>query len=188
MRTVIFVGSRDHQGRTGRAVAALDAGLREGGAEVEQVWLLETNLMMCVQRNQDGFGQCLEKGVCKLEDDFAMLVEKLRAADLAVFATPVYWGEMSEIIRAFIDRLRRICLHEDGKRGIKGKPAVAVCVAGGGGGGAPNSVNLMQRVLSHCELDVLDVIPARRQNLELKLEVLKVTGRWLARNAAPAAK
>mgnify|MGYP001591578214 CR=1 FL=1 len=185
MRTVIFVGSRDHQGRTGRAVAALDAGLREGGAEVEQVWLLERHLRMSVKRNPDGFGQCLEQGVCKLDDEFGALVEKLRAADLVVFATPVYWGEMSEILRAFIDRLRRICLHEEGKRGIAGKQAVAVCVAGGGGGGAPNSVNLMQRVLSHCELDGLDVIPARRQNLDLKLDVLRLTGRWLAGHVAP---
>jgi multimeric flavodoxin WrbA len=123
---------------------------------------------------------CLEEGWCKLEDGFSHLVEELRAADLVCFVTPVYWGDLSECMRSFLDRLRRIGLHENGKRGVRGKRAIGVCVAGGQGGGAPNCANSLQRVLSHCEFDVVDMIPARKQNLEHKLEVLRMTGAWLA--------
>jgi multimeric flavodoxin WrbA len=181
LKVLIFVGSRNHEGHTGRAVTALIEGFRKGGVEPEPIWLLEKNIQMCIQRGQDGFGDCLDKGVCRIEDDFEGLVQKLREADLAVFATPVYWGDLSEIIRAFLDRLRRICLHDEGKKGIAGKPAVGICVASGGGGGAPNSANSLQRVLGHCDFDVLDMIPARKQNFDLKLDVFRLTGEWLAR-------
>jgi len=167
-------------GRTAQAAGALREGLAEGGADVEVIMLTELKIEHCRQEGQDGWGKCLAEGRCSLEDGFAGLVEKVRQADLAVFATPVYWGDLSESMRAFLDRLRRICVNEDGRKGIKGKPAAGICVAGGGGGGSPDCAVSMQRVLDHCGFDVLDVIPARRQNLDLKLKVLKETGRWLA--------
>lgn len=183
MHALVLIGSRNHDGRTAKAANALIAGITEGGGTTEAVYLLEADINMCIQRGQDGFGECLNRGVCALEDGFGPLVEKVRKADLVVFATPVYWGDLSEIIRAFIDRLRRICLHEDGKKGIKGKPAIGICVAGGGGGGSTSSANSLSRVLGHCDFDILDVIPCRKQNLAMKLEVLHVTGRRLATNS-----
>lgn len=189
MQIVLFIGSRDPEGRTSRAAKALIEGIEAGGASVEQIRLLDYDIRMCIQRGQDGFGECLAKGICKMGDDFEPLVQKIRDADLAVFVTPVYWGEISEIMRAFLDRLRRICLHDHGKRGIQGKQAIAVCVAGGGGGGSPHSAETMNRILSHCHMDVLDVVPVRKQNIDLKLDVLRVTGKWLAARpvAAPVA-
>jgi multimeric flavodoxin WrbA len=141
---------------------------------------------MCVQRGQDGFGMCLEAGFCKLEDGFSTLVNELRESDLVAFVTPVYWGDLSECMRAFLDRLRRIGLHPEGKKGVEGKAAIGVCVAGGGGDGAPNACNSLQRILHHCEMDVLDMIPARKQNFEHKLEVIKMTGAWLAKSRSEA--
>lgn len=187
MQIILFLGSRNPEGRTARAANALMEGIRAGGATVESVRLLDHDIRMCIQRGEDGFGDCLAKGICKMGDDFEPLVQKLRDADLAVFVTPVYWGEISEIMRAFLDRLRRICLHDDGKRGIQGKQAIAVSVAGGGGGGSPHSAETMNRILSHCHMDVLDVVPVRKQNLDLKLDVLRVTGKWLAGRPVPAA-
>lgn len=180
MNVLILMGSSRDDGRTSQAVAALTEGLEAGGANVETVNLLGADISLCNQLGPDGFGECLTRGECKIHDGFAPLVARLRATDLAVFATPVYWGEISEITRAFIDRLRRICLNEKGKEGIKGKPTFALCVAGGGGGGSFHSADLLNRVLGHCDMDVIDVVPARKQNFDLKLDVLKLTGRWLA--------
>jgi len=53
-------------------------------------------------------------------------------------------------------------------------------VAGGGGGGAPECALILEKVLSRCGFDVVDMVPARRQNLEMKTEVLRMTGQWLA--------
>jgi len=181
MNVLILEGSSRDGGRTAEAVAALTEGLVAGGAAVELVHLLDAKIGLCNQLGPDGFGECLAKGECKIKDGFGPLVERLRATDLAVFATPVYWGEISEITRAFIDRLRRICLNETGKKGIKGKRTFAFCVAGGGGGGSFHSADLLNRILGHCDMDVIDVLPARKQNFDLKLDVLRLTGRWLAK-------
>jgi hypothetical protein len=39
---------------------------------------------------------------------------------------------------------------------------------------------LLERTLGTCGFEVLDMVPVRRQNLAMKLEVLGVVGRWLA--------
>lgn len=187
MKALIIVGSRDHEGRTGRAAATLAAALSAGGAAVESRYLLELDIQTCIQRGQNGFGMCLDEGWCKLEDGFAALVKEVQASDLICFVTPVYWGDLSECTRVFLDRLRRIGLHPHGKVGIQGKPAIGVCVAGGQGGGSINCCDSLQRVLGHCEFDVLDMIPVRKQNLDHKLEVLRLTGSWLAQRLTKAA-
>jgi len=108
-------------------------------------------------------------------------VDRIAAADAVAFANPVYFGDLSESLRAFLDRLRRTCMNESGKAKIAGKKAVGICVAGGGGGGAPNCTLSLEKVLATCGFDVVDMIPARRQNLEMKLEVLRAVGKWLAK-------
>ncbi|GAH53950.1 unnamed protein product, partial [marine sediment metagenome] len=50
--------------------------------------------------------------------ELASLVRGIRVADCAVFATPVYFSDLSESLRAFLDRLRRITRHEAGKAQI----------------------------------------------------------------------
>lgn len=115
-----------------------------------------------------------------IEDDFAGLAEKVRGADAVVFATPVYYSDLSESMRALTDRLRRVCTHEAGRVSIKGKPVIGLCVAGGGGGGAPACCVSLERVLGTCGFDVVDMIPVRRQNLQAKIPALKAAGQWLA--------
>jgi len=119
---------------------------------------------------------CRREGKCVIKDDFASLVEKLKGADASVFATPVYFGDLSESLRAFLDRLRRTIRHAEG---IKDKPAIGICVAGGGGGGAPSCCLSLATHLTTDGFDVIDMIPVRRQNLEMKLEVLRSTGEWV---------
>ncbi len=180
MRVIVIMGSRNPEGQTGQAAAAYIEGLKNGDATVEQVFLPKLEILRCRQCRDDGWGQCIEEGVCCQKDDFASVVDKIRAADAVVFATPVYYGDLSESLRALLDRLRRICINEKGRPGIYGKLATGICIAGGGGGGAPNCAESLQRVLHHINLDVVDVIPGRRQNLDLKKEVCRISGKWLA--------
>ena len=123
------------------------------------------------------FDKFLE-GVCIIEDDFPGLVDAIAAADAVVFATPVYFGDLSESLRAFLDRLRRVCMHEAGKAKVEGKPALGICVAGGGGGGAPACAQSLDKIVDRCGFDLVDVIPVRRQNLEMKRDILRATGTW----------
>ena len=183
MKAFVISGSRNPQGRTARAAEALLEGLRGQGAEAEIVFLPQMDVQRCRQCDEAGWGLCRQEGRCVIEDDFAGLVKKIRAADAAVFANPVYFGDLSESLRAFLDRLRRTTRHEAGRQGLAGKCAVGVCVAGGGGGGAPACTVSLEKVLATCGFDVVDMIPVRRQNLGMKLQVLSTVGGWLAKGA-----
>ena len=179
MTVLAVLGSNNPQGQTARAADALLQGAAEQGGQGEKVLLTEIEIERCRQCEENGWGICRAEGKCIIEDDFAPLVEKIRGADAVAFVTPVYFSDLSESMRAFLDRLRRICMHEEGKAGITGKPAVGICVAGGGGGGAPTCAVSMEKVVSRCGFDVVDMVAVRRQNQDLKREVLKATGKWL---------
>ncbi len=180
MKTLIICGSRNPDGQTASAVDALADGLRLGGADPSVVFLPELTIERCRQCDERGWGECRSTGHCVIEDDFPGLLDRLRTADSAVFATPVYFSDLAESLKAFLDRLRRITRHDQGKVGLAGKPAIGVCVAGGGGGGAPACGLALERTLATCGFDVVDMVAARRQNLEMKRDVLRTTGRWLA--------
>jgi len=179
MKILAVVGSRNPDGTTAGAISVLLEGVAATGSQGEIIFLTESQIERCRQCEESGWGLCREEGRCVIEDEFAVLVNKLREAEAVVFATPVYFGDLSESMRAFLDRLRRITRHCEGKKGIAGKPAVGICVAGGGGGGAPVCAVSMEKVLSTCGFEVLDMVPVRRQNLEMKKDVLRTVGKWL---------
>jgi multimeric flavodoxin WrbA len=180
MSVLIVNGARNPKGQTARAADALAEGLKTAGVDCEQVFLPTLSIERCRQCDNQGWGDCRTRGTCVISDDFAALLTRLRAADAVVFATPVYYGDLAESLRAFLERLRRVTWHvAESKTGVQGKKAIALCVAGGGGGGSPPCAASLEKILTISRFDVLDTIPVRRQNLELKLEVLHTTGRWL---------
>lgn len=186
MRILVISGSRNPEGQTARAAKAFLDGATQAGASCEIVFLPELDIERCRQCDANGWGTCITDGRCVIDDDFAQLVDQMRAADAIAFANPVYFGDLSESLRAFLDRVRRTTRHSAGQAGIQGKPAVGMCVAGGSGGGAPACIASMEKALATTGFDVVDLIPARRQNLDMKCDVLRVVGKWLARASTPA--
>jgi len=180
MEAVLFSGSRNPHGQTARAMDAVAAGLEAGGAQTSRFFLPTLDVQRCRQCNDDGWGLCRSKGRCVIEDEFGRLVEAIRSAGAVVFVTPVYFSDLSESLRAFLDRLRRITRCEAGQPEIAGTRAVGVCVAGGSGNGTPACAHNLQYILGWCGFEVVDMALVRRQNLDAKLPVLEAAGRWLA--------
>jgi len=106
-------------------------------------------------------------------------VDRLRASDLAVFANPVYFRDLTESMRSFLDRVRRLSFMQP-NRPFVDKPAMGLCMAGGGGGFAPAAGNILDTILQMCGFDVIDMWNVRRQNIEVKLPMLEKAGEWLA--------
>lgn len=190
MRVLALSGSRNRQGGTARAIDALLGGVAGAGGQPESLFLTEHKLERCRQCNPDGWGICMTEERCIIEDDFASIAEKVGSADLLVFATPVYFHDLSESMKGFLDRLRRIgfpgILRQSGPvvpgqmPGGQGVPAIGLCYAGGSGNGTTSCCFNLERTLQVCGFDVVDMIPVRRQNLEMKLTVLGHVGAWLA--------
>lgn len=179
MNILVISGSRNPSGQTASAGDAFLQGVKDAGGTGEQIFLPQIAIERCRQCDDAGWGICRTEGECVIADDFAAIVDKIVSADAVAFSTPVYFGDLSESLRAFLDRLRRTCVNENGKAKVAGKKAVGICVAGGGGGGAPFCTFSLEKVLSTCGFDVVDMVPARRQNLEMKREVLRAVGKWL---------
>ena len=186
MKILMIVGSRNPAGQTARAGDAMLEGCRKAGAEAEQAFLPALAIERCRQCDETGWGLCRKEGRCVIEDDFAQVAEKIREADAVIFATPVYFSDLSESMRALCDRLRRITRHENGQQGVQGKTAIGLCVAGGGGGGAAVCCASLEQVIATCGFDVVDMVPVRRQNLEAKLSQLRLAGEWLATGPSSA--
>ena len=77
-------------------------GAREGGAEVQTVFLQKKKISGCL-----GCYACWLKtpGRCAQDDDGGKLLEEVRMADLLVLGTPVYLDGMTAQMKIFIDRL-----------------------------------------------------------------------------------
>ena len=179
MQILILSGSRNPEGRTAQAINAIRRGAAKAGGNTECFFLPELNLERCRQCESDGWGVCRQEGSCIIDDDFDLLVEKIKSSDVIVFATPVYFADLSESMRTFLDRLRRISAFNKEPL-TQGISAIGLCLSGGGGGGAPSACVNLERILQMCRFDVVDMVPLRRQNLDAKLPMLEITGAWLA--------
>ena len=184
MKAILICGSRNPNGQTAAAAGAVLEGLSKAGVQAEKVFLPALKLEHCRQCDDNGWGLCMKEGRCIIDDDMPGLVEKIRQSDAVVFVSPVYFSDLSESLRAFIDRLRRICMQEAGRSSIKGKPMIGVCVAGGGGMGAPECCASLKRAANTCGFAIADMIPIKRQDLQEKLKALESAGQNLASGLA----
>ena len=185
MKALIISGSRDREGQTARITKAVQKGIADGKGTSEVIFLTELNLERCRQCDPDGWGLCRRESRCIIDDDLASVMKKMDAADVLVFANPVYFGDLSESMRAFLDRYRRTLFKPGAapRPGFSmggGKPAIGISFAGGSGNGTVSSSLTLERVLQTCGLDVVDMIQVRRQNMDVKIPMLEMTGKWLA--------
>lgn len=74
-------------------------GAREAGHEVETVSLKNKTIGFCKVCLA-----CQKTGSCVIRDDAGEIVEKMLHADVLVFATPIYYYEMSGQMKTILDR------------------------------------------------------------------------------------
>ena len=75
-------------------------GATDAGHEVEHISLKGKNLGFCI-----GCLACQKTQQCVLKDDAVWIAEKVKNADTLVFATPIYYYEMSGQMKTLLDRL-----------------------------------------------------------------------------------
>jgi multimeric flavodoxin WrbA len=193
MHILMISGSRNREGRTAQAMEAVSKGAKKAGCTTASLFLPEMKIERCRQCNPNGWGICREKHSCVIEDDFDSIVTMIKAADAVVFANPVYFRDLSESMKPFLERLHRIHFRpgmpppgSPGATASGATPAVGICLAGGGGGGAPECCAILEKLIQGCGFDVVDMIPVRRQNFEMKLPILELTGEWLTTKPSSA--
>ena len=78
----------------------LIAGARDAGHEVELISLKGKDLGFCI-----GCLACQTTLECVQKDDAVRIAEQVKDADTLVFATPIYYYEMSGQMKTLLDRL-----------------------------------------------------------------------------------
>ena len=171
--------SPNQDGLTASVLKQVLAGAEAAGAETVLVHMKERTLEACRQCD-NGWGQCRQEHTCVIEDDFQALREQLHAADALVFANPVYFGELSEVAKTFLDRLRL--------RALRGGPLTErlfwIAAAGGSGGGIVSCQQVLERYCQHLRMKLFDMIPVTRLTREYKLESAYLAGAALAKALA----
>lgn len=177
MKILALQSSPNKDGLTATLAKAVLKGYKDAGGETEFIHLNEMDIKTCVACD-NGWGPC-RQGDCILMDDFESIRQKIGAADAFVFATPVYWGDLSESAKRFLDRLRRVETFSN--RGTcKGKTAIGITSAGGSGNGAVKSLLNLEDYLRRVSFNVFDLVPVTRFTKDYKIPMLNEAGRRLA--------
>jgi len=168
MKVVALHGSPNVDGLTESLAKAALAGAAAAGAETEMVRLTDHEIAHCKQCD-NGWGKCREEGRCVIEDDFEGIRAKVLEADAWILVTPVYFGDLSECVKAFTDRLRRCNTGAKGEA-LAQKPVLGIAAAGGSGRGIAPCVVSMDRLFGHINAEIADLITVTRRSAEYKRE------------------
>lgn len=128
VKVLAIMGSPRSKGNTYQVTRMVEERMKRlGDVEFEYLFLRDADLWMCL-----GCRVCMEKGeeFCPLKDDRALIEEKMRAADAVIFTSPTYVGNVSGLMKNFIDRFAYVC-----HRPRFFKKAMVLTTSGGGGAG-----------------------------------------------------
>ena len=99
MKIVVLMGSPNRKGSTSILTESFKKGAEEAGHSCEMIDICHANIHPCT-----GCVACGYEGPCVQKDDVEMIRAKLLAADMVVFATPLYYYGMSAQLKAVVDR------------------------------------------------------------------------------------
>lgn len=151
--------------------------MKKAGTEIEEIHMNALKMEHC-RACGNGWGTCSANGMCAIKDQFQEVYDKLVAADGIVLVTAVYWSDLTECMKAFIDRLRRC--EATHNHFLKDKRCVLIACAGGTGRGTIECLQNMETALTHMSMRAYDRIPVNRYNMPYMLPALENAGETYA--------
>ena len=106
MKIVAINGShRGDRGYTHHLINKLFKGAINSGADCEEIILSQLRINMCkacqVCTTEEHFLKCIYDE----KDDVSLIFEKMRHADIIIYATPIYVMNMTGLMKIFLDRI-----------------------------------------------------------------------------------
>nr|WP_297283863.1 flavodoxin family protein [uncultured Agathobaculum sp.] len=98
-KVLIVASSPRRNGNSNNLAEAFAKGAAQAGNQVETVYLCEKNIGVC-----RGCLSCQTTQRCVIQDDADAIVQKMGAADVLAFATPIYYYGMSGQMKTMLDR------------------------------------------------------------------------------------
>lgn len=102
MKKKVLIISTSLRGGSNSEILAKECekGAKAAGHDVQFLSLKEKEIKYCI-----GCLSCQRSGSCVIKDDITDILEIVRKAEVIVFATPIYYYEMSGQMKTLLDRL-----------------------------------------------------------------------------------
>lgn len=100
MKKVLIISTSLRKNSNSQYLAnEFERGAEDGGNQVEFISLTDKNIGFC-----HGCLVCQKTQKCVIQDDAIEIAEKVKHADILVFATPIYYYEMCGQMKTLLDR------------------------------------------------------------------------------------
>jgi multimeric flavodoxin WrbA len=134
-------GSAKKNGNTAKLLKKVLDHAKKEGAKTEVLHLIDKDIKPCRS-------YCAKNGTdcqypCSIKDDMLEVIEKIKASDCIVLASPNYWYSMSGLMKNFIDRLASADMNPSI---LNGK--VAGCIATSDYDGSMSAISQMSTALN----------------------------------------
>jgi multimeric flavodoxin WrbA len=100
LQALALLGSPRKGGNTDTLADAFLAGAAEAGAEIDKLYLDDYNIRPVGELGDD----FLKRVDLRADDDWRRVIYKVLAADILVWAAPVYWQGVPAQMKCFVDR------------------------------------------------------------------------------------
>jgi multimeric flavodoxin WrbA len=121
---IIIDGSTRESGNTDTLLSELIRGANDSGINLDRYFLRNLNIADCI-----GCCQCLHERTCHFDDAMTDIRKSLMEAQLIIFASPLYWCEVTGLMKIFVDRLY-FFHHPENRPMIAGKKAIVLTTLG----------------------------------------------------------
>lgn len=104
MKKIVIISSSLRKESNSEILAkAFEQGAAAAGNQVEILYLRDLDIQFC-----KGCLVCQKLGHCVLSDGASAVMERIRTADVLVFASPVYYYSVCGQLKTFLDRMNPI--------------------------------------------------------------------------------
>lgn len=149
MKVLAINGSHRRGKNTALMLGLVLKKVEESGVETELLELADHKIRLCSACNK-----CLQKSVCSIaNDDMAMIAKKMVEADSIVLGSPVYFSNVTSLMKIFMDRTRWMHMS---KNLLDEKVGGVVTHAGLRNGGQEMTQIILERFLQSHGVHVVD--------------------------------
>ncbi|MFX1340244.1 MAG: flavodoxin family protein [Promethearchaeota archaeon] len=99
MKILAIIGSPRKNGTVSKLAQNILDAAEVNGHLTELINLYNYEIKPCI-----GDWACVKQGKCHIQDDFEIIFHKLKEAEIVILGSPVYWANISGVMKTFFDR------------------------------------------------------------------------------------
>lgn len=151
MKTVAIIGSPRKGGNCDILVNKL---VEQIEGETETYFLQDLDMNYCKAC------QACQKGDCVADDDVCKIIDEMMEADIFIFSSPIYYGQMSAQAKTLIDRFYQVSQNPD--KSLEGTKVVGIFTQANPSEAFDDYIESMNTMpFNYMGMEVVDTVIAR---------------------------